>query len=241
MFCPRCGSAVPDGAAFCPRCGAAMPATATAPHAPYPAAPPSAAHETPPAYASPGAMPPQPPAATPPAPAWGAPAPGGPPAASPAMVNTYGGFWRRFWALLIDSVLIYVVTLPVKLAVGLPWAFRVHDVRSFDPELMGSLIGAGLLLNSATFVLTWGYVAWMQSSERQATLGMMALGLRITDQDGRRISFARATGRYFASLLSAFTLGIGYLIQPFTARRQTLHDMLAGTLVLYPRFGPPGR
>ncbi|HET7225128.1 MAG TPA: RDD family protein [Candidatus Eisenbacteria bacterium] len=218
-----------------------MPATAAAPHAPYPAAPPSAAHETPPAYAPPGAMPPQSPAATPPAPAWGAPAPGGPPAAAPAMVNTYGGFWRRFWALVIDSMLIYVVTLPAKLAVGLPWAFRMRDVSSFDPAQMGSLIGAGLLLNLATLVLTWGYFAWMHSSERQATLGMMALGLRITDLDGRRISFARATGRYFASLLSALIFLIGYLIQPFTARRQALHDMLAGTLVLCPRFGPPGR
>lgn len=235
MFCPRCGSAVPEGAAFCPRCGAAMPAAAAA--ASYPPAPPSTAHtEAPPAYAPPGAMPPQPPAA----PAWSAP-PGAAPAGAPATVNTYGGFWRRFWALVIDSMLIYVVTLPVKLAIGLPWAFRMRDVSSFDPEQMGSLIGAGLLLNSATFVLTWGYVAWMHSSERQATLGMMALGLKITDQDGRRISFARATGRYFASLLSAFTLGIGYLIQPFTARRQTLHDMLAGTLVLLPRFGPPAR
>ena len=69
------------------------------------------------------------------------------------------------------------------------------------------------------------------SSSRQATVGKIAVGIVVTDEQGRRISFLRATGRWFGKYLSGFLL-IGYLIQPFTAKRQTLHDIMAGCLVL---------
>jgi uncharacterized RDD family membrane protein YckC len=58
------------------------------------------------------------------------------------------------------------------------------------------------------------------------------MGLVVTDMNGNRISFLRATGRYFAKILSALILLIGYIIAAFTARKQALHDMLASTLVL---------
>lgn len=221
MFCPRCGSTVPEGATYCPHCGAAQ-TQATVP-APLAAGP----EPAPPAWSAPA------PAA--PATAWStapAPAPG-------ASATSYAGFWRRFWALVIDSILISMVTVPIQVMVGVPWAFSMHDMNNFDPERLASLISAGLLVRCAQTVLTWGYVALMQSSSRQATLGMMALGIRVTDLEGRRITFARATGRYFASILSALTLGIGYLIQLFTQRRQTLHDLIAGTLILQPGSTPP--
>ncbi|MBS3800254.1 MAG: RDD family protein, partial [Thioalkalivibrio sp.] len=57
-------------------------------------------------------------------------------------------------------------------------------------------------------------------------------GLRVVDFDGERISFARATGRHFASILSGLTLGIGYIMVAFTRRRQALHDLIAQTLVV---------
>jgi uncharacterized RDD family membrane protein YckC len=63
----------------------------------------------------------------------------------------------------------------------------------------------------------------------------MALNLVVTDENGAKISFGRATGRHFGKYLSALILFIGYLIQPFTAKRQALHDMLAGTLVVVRR------
>jgi len=81
-------------------------------------------------------------------------------------------------------------------------------------------------------IIGWLYFALMLSSSKQATLGMMAVGLRITDLQGRRISFARATGRHFASLVSQITLFIGYLFILWTEKKQTLHDLMAGTLVL---------
>ena len=60
----------------------------------------------------------------------------------------------------------------------------------------------------------------------------MALGLKVTDLQGKRISFARATGRHFAKLLSGMILLIGYIMAGLTERKQALHDMIAGTLVV---------
>ena len=81
-------------------------------------------------------------------------------------------------------------------------------------------------------VLEWLYYALLESSAWQATLGKKALGLEVTDLAGARVSFGRATGRYFARYISFFTIGIGYIMAGFTAKKQALHDMIAGTLVI---------
>jgi len=59
----------------------------------------------------------------------------------------------------------------------------------------------------------------------------MALSMKVTDLQGNRISFARATGRHFAKYISAMILLIGYIMAGFTERKQALHDMITGTLV----------
>ena len=71
----------------------------------------------------------------------------------------------------------------------------------------------------------------MESSSYQATIGKMICGLRVTDLNGNRISFERATGRYFAKFLSVMFFGFGFIMAGFTERKQGLHDLLAGTLV----------
>ena len=58
------------------------------------------------------------------------------------------------------------------------------------------------------------------------------MGIIVTDLEGRRIGFGKATGRHFAKILSALILGIGFLMVAFTQRKQGLHDILAGTLVV---------
>ena len=78
---------------------------------------------------------------------------------------------------------------------------------------------------------SWLYEAFMESSSYQATLGKMIFGMKVTDLNGNRISFERATGRHFAKWLSTMILGIGYIMVGFTERKQGLHDLLAGTLV----------
>lgn len=78
----------------------------------------------------------------------------------------------------------------------------------------------------------WLYSALMQSSERQATIGMRVLGLRVTDMEGQRITFSRATIRFFASILSFLIFGIGFFMVDFTRKKQSLHDIIAKTLVV---------
>jgi len=73
----------------------------------------------------------------------------------------------------------------------------------------------------------------MLSSGWQATVGKRALGMVVTGLDGRRISFARATGRHFAKYISALILFIGFIMAAFTAKKQALHDMIAETLVIH--------
>jgi len=128
--------------------------------------------------------------------------------------STYAGFWRRVAAVLLDGLLLAVVTAPLT------------NVMVDDPYRFG---GPGNLLSSA---IGWLYFALMESSSKQATLGKLALGIHVTDLDGRRIGFGRATGRYFAKILSALILGIGFLMAAFTERKQGLHDLIAQTLVL---------
>jgi uncharacterized RDD family membrane protein YckC len=88
---------------------------------------------------------------------------------------------------------------------------------------------AALLLS---LLLDWLYFALLESSAGQATLGKSVLGLAVTNTRGERISFGRATGRYFAKFLSALILGVGFLMVGWTRRKQGLHDFIAGTLVV---------
>jgi uncharacterized RDD family membrane protein YckC len=148
-----------------------------------------------------------------------------------APVVTYGGFWRRFVALIIDSLILYIVTAPLSLLFNVPmWALMRGDQPTTADlaALMGSMMGLAALSS----LIHWLYFALMESSPKQATLGKMALNLRVTDQQGRRISFGRATGRFFAKIISGLTFLIGYLMAAFTERKRALHDMIAGTLVV---------
>lgn len=163
----------------------------------------------------------------------GVPAPAtSPPAASP--YGVYAGFWERFLAVLIDGFIVgaasTVLTMPLTFA-----AMGMSAIPAFAENivlLFGGLMAVILLSIVVATVLQWLYEAYLLSSEKQATLGKQALHIIVVAQDGRRLSFGRATGRHFARYLSHYTMFIGYLIQPFTAKRQALHDILAGTLVI---------
>jgi uncharacterized RDD family membrane protein YckC len=83
-----------------------------------------------------------------------------------------------------------------------------------------------------SIAIAWLYFAFMESSARQATVGKMALGIVVTDMDGNRIGFGRATGRFFAKYLSALILAIGFIMVAFTQKKQGLHDLIVNTLVV---------
>jgi uncharacterized RDD family membrane protein YckC len=78
----------------------------------------------------------------------------------------------------------------------------------------------------------WLYFSLMESSKRQATLGKLALGIQVTDMDGKRVSFGKATGRHFGKFISALILFFGFFMAGWTEKKQGLHDMMAGCLVV---------
>jgi uncharacterized RDD family membrane protein YckC len=140
-------------------------------------------------------------------------------ATAAAAIYRYGGFWIRVIAYLIDAVVL-------GLAFGLVGAFTGIDFFDANPERFD---GTGYGLN---LVGSWLYEAVLTSTARGATLGKMAVGLRVVTDQGQRLSFARASGRFFAKFVSAIILLIGFLMVAFTDRKRGLHDMIAGTLVV---------
>lgn len=149
-------------------------------------------------------------------------------------MEQYGGFWIRVVAYIIDSIIINIgsgvlgLFFGVGLGAGLGAIDTPQDQIVDTAELTGALLG---------LLVSWLYFAVMESSAMQATLGKKVFGLIVVDTAGDRISFLRATGRYFSKILSALILLIGFIMVAFTERKQGLHDLIAGTLVVKGRPG----
>jgi uncharacterized RDD family membrane protein YckC len=150
--------------------------------------------------------------------------------ASQIVAPHYGGFWIRAVAALIDFFLLLAALFPIRLlfgsvvtVVGMNAQIPVHE----------TLLARRLVRIVVGIALAWAYKAGMESSAYQATLGKLAVHLKVIDLEGNRVSFGRATGRYFAKYLSTLAIGIGYLMVAFDEQRQGLHDRIAGTLVQY--------
>ncbi len=152
----------------------------------------------------------------------------------------YAGFWNRFAAAFLDNLVMMVVAIILSLV------------------LPSSGAGA-VLLPVLILLLQWLYEALLVSSANQATLGKMAVGIKVTGLDGQRIGFGRATARFFSKLISYFAGilvsllgawligGIGgilfgligtvvflgaWVMAAFTERRQALHDLIAACVVV---------
>ncbi|HET9817994.1 MAG TPA: RDD family protein [Rhodanobacteraceae bacterium] len=144
--------------------------------------------------------------------------------------HLHAGFWRRVAAWVIDMLIVGTVHWVLVLSLGtwliVPWAMLggVHGVAAakfFDTALQP--IG---------IVIVWLYFALFEASAWQATPGKLALGLQVTGERGQRIGFARATGRTFGKYISTLILGVGFLMAGWTARKQALHDLMAGCCVV---------
>ena len=145
----------------------------------------------------------------------------------------YAGFWRRLGAILIDFVLLAAAMAAIGW-LGLPIYQRHESVvgmadGSFTASFKVDYNSLGMVIG---VLLWWLYFALLESSRLQATLGKLALAIKVTTLDGRRIGFWRATLRTVAKYLSAAILLIGFIMAGLTRRRQALHDLLAGTLVV---------
>ncbi len=150
----------------------------------------------------------------------------------------YAGFWLRFLALLIDNVVMglgfVLILIPLIFLTGLRgFLDEIHPSEDMNDVGIFMLIGVIFLAATVSLVFTWLYHALMESSEWQATLGKKVLGLVVTDMGGQRVSFGRSTGRHFGKLITNLVPAfIGYIMAGFTEKKQALHDMLAGCLVL---------
>jgi len=131
--------------------------------------------------------------------------------------TAYAGFWRRFSAYIIDGVIIVFFTN----------TFYWFLARMGIPNDLLNFIFAPSVL-----IITWCYYSGMESSPLQATLGKWLVGIYVTDLEENRISFGKATGRFFGKIISGLILTIGYWLAGFTKKKQALHDMMAGCLVL---------
>jgi len=147
---------------------------------------------------------------------------------------TYAGFWWRVLAALIDGIVLniaqWILIMPFLGIMGI--SLYSMNQGNMDEESAMLMIMSMIPMISISAALSWLYYALMESSKLRGTLGKMALNIRVTDMDGGQISFARATGRYFGKILSGMIFMIGYIMAGFTEKKQALHDMLAGCLVI---------
>lgn len=140
----------------------------------------------------------------------------------------YGGFWWRVLAYILDAIILQIATSLIGGIFGIGLALPLAGMGAAQDAMVGSMMFGAF---GASLVVNWLYFAIMESSKLQATVGKLAVGVVVTDLKGNRLTFARATGRYFAKILSAVILCIGYIMVAFTERKQGLHDLVAGTLV----------
>ena len=115
------------------------------------------------------------------------------------------------------------------------WSFAIAGgglsaISSLGDGTAGALFTAAYYLTSILIPMV--YLAWMHSSSNQASLGKMAVGIKVVRTDGERISFLRGIGRYFGYMLSSLLLMIGLIMAAFTDRKQALHDFMCDTLVV---------
>ena len=130
-------------------------------------------------------------------------------------------FGKRAGAIIIDGLI---------LSMGNWLIDRV--ALEFVANVIGSWELAGFTLALLELVIGWLYFVLLETSQKQATLGKMLVEIKVTDINGNRLGFGQATGRYFSKMISLIILGVGFLFPLWTPRKQALHDIIAGTLVL---------
>lgn len=205
MYCSKCGSELSGATAFCPTCGQAVSVL-------VPAIP-SLSPVDPNLYA-------------------------------PAVSVSYGGvayagFWLRFVAYIIDGFVsglaFLILLIPLFILTGAGAALSKIGSGEDIRDDVAAFLGLGFLFGffGIIFLVSWLYYALSESSSWQATLGKKMLNLKVTDMTGQPISFGRASGRFFAKIIShMIPLAIGYILAGFTEKKQAVHDMIASCLVL---------
>jgi len=153
---------------------------------------------------------------------------------------TYAGFGLRLVAIIIDSIIIGVlqsfIIIPILAAIGFGMFSGGSSMDMSDPDAAVGMMGPVMAMMVTYWILAMCisilYFSFMESSKLQATIGKMALGIIVTDMNGAKLDFGKAFIRNLCRVISNMTLLIGYIIAGFTEKRQALHDIIAGTLVI---------
>lgn len=142
----------------------------------------------------------------------------------------YAGFWIRFAGYILDQIAFWMCLVIVSTFLGGVLAY-LFIFSLVDYENLFDVAGPVSLI--LTWVIRWLYFSIQYASPYQATFGMRFVGIQVVDYNYERISFSRASGRYFANFLSIISFSIGYIMIAFTKKKQGLHDFVAGTYVVY--------
>lgn len=139
------------------------------------------------------------------------------PVSSEERTLNHAGFWVRVGATLIDGILLGVVNVIISAifmaGLGMVEAIVVYYILA----IFGNIL----------------YFTLMESSANQATLGKMAVGIKVGKENGERLSFGHALGRHLGKIVSALILYIGFMMAGWDAKKQALHDKMAGTYVYF--------
>jgi uncharacterized RDD family membrane protein YckC len=214
VYCSKCGSEISNATAFCPTCGQAV--SVLVPPGPAPSLPNLSPVSSAPVVTA---------------------------SASYGGVQytsvQYAGFWLRFVAYLIDGFVsglaFLILLIPLFILTGAGAALSKISSGDDISDDVAAFLGFGFILGfvGIIVVVSWLYYALSESSSWQATLGKKMLNLKVTDMTGQPISFARASGRFFARIITKLIpFGIGYILAGFTEKKQAIHDMIASCLVL---------
>jgi len=131
----------------------------------------------------------------------------------------YAGFWIRFLAVILDTVLLLVISVPLLLIIYGPGVFFTTE----SPGLLYDVINLGLPV--AGFLVFWHYKA--------ADPGKLMMGVYIVDADTLgQPSFGRLVLRYIGYYISALPLLLGFFWAAFDKRKQGFHDKIARTVVI---------
>jgi uncharacterized RDD family membrane protein YckC len=224
MFCSKCGANVPEGNPFCGACGQPVVGHTVAQPAGLAAGAPGVQPGATPVYTLPTA------------PTWQTPT------VQPGVA--YAGFWLRLVAAIIDGLIISIPLAPIYIFVLIGIFRNSQDLQNLqDPTMVWTILGPKMFLfftlGIVAVIVNWLYHGLFESSTWQATPGKKALGLIVTDLEGRQVTFGRASGRYFAGRGATIVPSLGgmyYFIDciciGFTERKQAVHDRIASCLVL---------
>lgn len=148
----------------------------------------------------------------------------------------YAGFWKRAAAYVIDAFVIGAASQILQMAVMVAFMGIGAGAGSFSSGSNPFDSAFGIAMIALVYLLPIAlqafYFAAFHASSKQATLGKMAVGIKVADDEGRRIGLLRGIARYFASWISSIILCIGFVMAAFTQRKQALHDLICRTQVV---------